>query len=691
MANRNEYQRVLMEQRRRAERLVELPAIVDVKRRKACVKSLGKFAKTYYGEMFNKPWSQAHKICIANMEYTIKNGGQFCFALPRGEGKTTLSKVAGIWAMLAGHRRYPILIGATEPKAEKLLKDVKAMLRFSDTLAEDFPEVCWPIRALENNAIRCKAQEAQVSAELADQLRALYNPKTKITGEPTKTEMTWTAKVVVLPTVEGCPTSGCVIEIGGLTGDIRGRCVVNSSGEVLRPDLAIPDDPQTHDSAKSPTQCADREEIINADVMGLAGPGEKITVFMPCTVIKHDDLASRLLDPERNPDWQGERHAMITSWPEDMDKWEEYNRVRIDGLRAKDGGKAANKFYRKYKKELEKGASVSWEARKDTKDCSALQHAMDLFFRLGEKAFLSEYQNEPPMENMSIYELQPEMVKGRAVGMEYRHIPIHAQFLTGMIDVNRYGLHYTVMGVTNDFACSICDYGKWPPSYKEVIWSEEKHGGKTEAQAIYEAVYNFCTEIAGRHYMRGNDRKLLDLLTVDCGYLMDMVFRATEAVNQVLPVQVVASRGRSTKFYRENKAIGRLGDHCYRDVWQQKGRVLVHNADYWRSRCQQGWLLSPGAPGSISLFGNSSQHDNFADQICSEVLREHVKTDKAEFYDWQKKPGLMNDLLDSTVGAMAAASIVGASFDNPKGNYIPGAEKESRPQQTVRQATYSSI
>jgi len=154
---------------------------------------------------------------------------------------------------------------------------------------------------------------------------------------------------------------------------------------VWRPDLAIPDDPQTHDSAKSPTQCADREEIINADVMGLAGPGEKITVFMPCTVIKHDDLASRLLDPERNPDWQGERHAMITSWPEDMDKWEEYNRVRIDGLRAKDGGKAANKFYRKYKKELEKGASVSWEARKDTKDCFCVTACYGLVLPFGRK------------------------------------------------------------------------------------------------------------------------------------------------------------------------------------------------------------------------------------------------------------------------------------------------------------------
>jgi len=184
---------------------------------------------------------------------------------------------------------------------------------------------------------------------------------------------------------------------------------------------------------------------------------------------------------------------------------------------------------------------------------------------------------------------------------------------------------------------------------------------------------------------------MLDLLTVDCGYMMDIVFRATEAANQVLPIQVVSSRGRSQRFYKETKAIGRLGDNCYRDLWDQKGRVLIHNADYWRSRCQQGWLLAPGAPGSLSLFGTQNQHENFSDQICSEILREHVETDKAEFWDWVKKPGIKNDLLDSTVGAMAAASIVGASFDNPSGGYTPGAEKETKPQPKSRQATYSTI
>jgi hypothetical protein len=120
--------------------------------------------------------------------------------------------------------------------------------------------------------------------------------------------------------------------------------------------------------------------------------------------------------------------------------------------------------------------------------------------------------------------------------------------------------------------------------------------------------------------------------------------------------------------------------------------VVVHNADYWRSRCQQGFLLSPGSPGSISLYGKISQHENFSEQICAEILREHIEGERVEYYDWVTKPGVKNDLLDSTVGAMVNASIVGASFDNPvDDDWQPGAEVKTKepPKPRVREATYT--
>jgi hypothetical protein len=276
-----------------------------------------------------------------------------------------------------------------------------------------------------------------------------------------------------------------------------------------------------------------------------------------------------------------------------------------------------------------------------------------------------------------------------------------------MIDVNRYGLHYAVLAATPDFAGYIVDYGKYPPGQKDVIWSEENHGGKTEAQAIYDAIINFCTELCARKYPQGEKSKMLDLITVDCGYQMDVVFRAVEYANSILPVEIVASRGRAHKHYRETHAIGRLGDNCHRAVWKSKGRVLIHNADYWRSRCQQGWLCLPGSPASLSLYGKTTQHDNFCEQICSEILREHVQTENAEMYVWVQTPGVWNDLLDAVVGAMAACNILGASFDAPgvggwkpaKAPTKPKQEREAvrqqennpKPKPNIRKATICEI
>jgi DNA invertase Pin-like site-specific DNA recombinase len=44
------------------------------------------------------------------------------------------------------------------------------------------------------------------------------------------------------------------------------------------------DDPQTDESARSLSQCAHRESVLAGAVLGLAGPGRKISGIMPCTV-----------------------------------------------------------------------------------------------------------------------------------------------------------------------------------------------------------------------------------------------------------------------------------------------------------------------------------------------------------------------------------------------------------------------
>ena len=89
---------------------------------------------------------------IEKLERASTQGGLFAFAMPRGDGKTTLTIHAAVWSLVCGLRRFVTVIGATEGMAEKILTAVKRALT-TELLAADFPEVCVPLRKIENDAL----------------------------------------------------------------------------------------------------------------------------------------------------------------------------------------------------------------------------------------------------------------------------------------------------------------------------------------------------------------------------------------------------------------------------------------------------------------------------------------------------------------------------------------------------------
>ena len=650
---RQKESRVLNAQRRASERDVtssvrDKVRWIDWERRNACEASLKLFAKTYFGIMCSLDWSDNHLRALERMQYSIENGGQFAFAMPRGEGKTSLSEIALIWASLYRKRRYIVLIAAKEGKARELMKDIKMFLRHNLLLKKDFPEVMYPIESINNNARKAETQT--------------YN------GEAT--EITWVANKIVMPTLmdfeysEGidAPIPCGILETAGITGDIRGRHHTLPSGEIIRPDFVIVDDPQTAESAKSPDQCKARIKILNADILGLTGPDQKISAFMPCTVIENDDMAEQVL---ADPNWHGEKCAMIVEWPEDMDLWREYNEVRLLSNKKMDNGKSACAYYKKHKKKLEKGAKVSWKSRIRKGELTALHTAMNLYFEQGERAFYSEYQNQPLSEFANLLDIEPHMVRETANGMKALEVPSDCQFLTVMIDINvSSGLHYTVLSSTNSMEVHCPYYGRYPEDTKKSLWTRENTGGLTEVQAVFNAIIAVTNTLNTLQFMRGGKRMNIDIISIDCGYLMDTVFKACAVADGNLPhTKVVASRGYPSKYWKETKVVGKPADNVYRSSFDGKGAVVKHNADYWRERVHQAFLLGSGAPGSITLFGKPEVHDYFSEHICGERLLEHFQTERDEYYNWQRVPGRKNDLLDSTVAALALFSILGASFD----------------------------
>jgi hypothetical protein len=335
---------------------------------------------------------------------------------------SSLAECACLWAMLYGHRDFVTLIGSDEGHALGMLDSIKTELEANDLLLEDFPAVCYPIHSLEGIANRCSGQ--------------LYK------GD--RTQIGWTANEIVLPTIADSEASGAIIRVAGITGRIRGMKFKRPDGQTVRPSLVILDDPQTDESARSLSQCATRERILAGAVLGLSGPGKKISGIMPCTVIRPGDMADRILDREKHPEWNGERTKMVYAFPENEKLWERYAEVRADSLRAHGDLSEATAFYVAHREEMDEGAEVAWEARFNHDEASALQHAMNLKLQ-DEAAFWAEYQNEPLPENVGEDEqLTVDEIAAKLNGHRRGEVPIGCNHLTMFIDVQGKLLYWVV-------------------------------------------------------------------------------------------------------------------------------------------------------------------------------------------------------------------------------------------------------
>src|SRR5690606_15302141 len=142
-------------------------------------------------------------------------------------------------------------------------------------LLADFPEAVYPLRSLENSSKRQLQQHV----------------------EGRLTHVRWGQDKLVFPTIEaehlprklrdeGCtasPSGGAIITTTSLDANMRGQQHTRADGSIIRPSLVLLDDPQTRQSAASPTQTRRRMELLNGDVLGMAGPGEQIAAVLTCT------------------------------------------------------------------------------------------------------------------------------------------------------------------------------------------------------------------------------------------------------------------------------------------------------------------------------------------------------------------------------------------------------------------------
>jgi hypothetical protein len=670
-----------------------LPKVPKPKQRRKdkCRKSLRLYCEIYLADRFDLAWSDDQLKVIARLETLVLRGGLFALAMPRGSGKTTLCEAAALWAVLYGHRRFVVLVGASQPAAEEILESIKLAIETNDLLLEDFPEVVYPIVRLEGNNGRAKGQ----------------------TLDGVRTRIEWTDKRVKLPTVKGSPASGSVLACAGITGRVRGMKSSTVQGKVLRPDMCLVDDPQDDDSAESETQTGKRERIIKGALKGLAGPGKTIAMAIPCTVIAPEDLSSRILDRKRNPQFRGERMKMVYVLPKRMDLWERYADLRNESFRNGGEGEEATEFYREHRAGMDEGAVIGWPARFDPdNEISGIQAAMNLRFD-NPISFAAECQNEPLVEaTVGMRELKVDQLLTRWSGVPRGQVPRECTKLTAFIDCHKHLLWYAVAAWDPRFGGSIIDFGTWPGQTRPHFRHEDPRptlagvypGILSDDARLYAGLKDLTNALITTEYGRheSGEPHRINLCLIDRGYKPDVVHklcRASPHAGLLRPSigHSVAGTGRNVRQWPE--ISGEERGHKDSPAWRWGyskgehaiGRRVVFDADEWKGFAADRLLTPAGGYASVSLPGSKDKMHLQHRLLCEHLAGEFgapARINGYEFEKWTKKPNRDVHLWDCFVGCCVAASNAGLRWSAAA---AAGEPEQGAPQSSGSGRKFSDI
>jgi hypothetical protein len=669
-----------------------IPNIANVRRRAKCRKSLRLFCETY-NPGIKWDWSADHLKVIARLEEAVHLGAMQALAEPRGWGKTALCRMAALWALSYRHRRYPFVIGATDQKAREAVEFIQKLIRFTVPYSLDFPEISHPANRLAGIANRAAGQTCN--------------------GESTLIK--WSADRIVLPRVpppanwprswpkgEGgvVPTSGSVVGASGLTGEgIRGSVETLATGEMVRPDLVLLDDPQTRESAESLTQNEKRLRLVMGDVLGMAGPGAKLSAVMPCTVIEPGDMIDQLLDRQKHPLWRGERAGILRSMPADMAAWDAYFEVYARcALKEPPDFAEANAYYLLHRAVLDAGAEAQWASRKAADEVSAVQHAMHLYYR-DPAAFWAEGMNRPRVrETAAAAGLTAEGLAGQVSTLGRGLVPRTATRLTAFVDVGADLLWWMVCAFDERFGGHAVSYGVYPEQARP-------HFAKADPRPGLRALHPTVSEDAALY------AGLKAVAEVVCGTTWRQ--EETGAAVKVERCGVDANWGEKTALVYEfcrrspyaavllpahGKFVG--PQHAPMSSWKLAaaerpgpgwvlksgggGRHLVVDVNQWKSfvadrlRTPEGgagrWTVhAPGPVGHQLLFDHLAAEHPTAIQVKDTGRQVDV---------WTRAPNRDNDWFDCLVGCAVAASERGLRWS--AGAAAGEAERSPAPRKRVK-------
>ncbi len=634
------------------------PPCLNPARREAARVSLRSFCDLYLPHIFALPWSPDHLQVLAKTDEVILHGGLEALAMPRGGGKTSIMEAACLRATLYGLHAFLMLLAVSATRAAELLESIKTQLLTNDLLMEDFAEVCHPIRALEDRANRAKGQH--------------------IDGQPTF--IGWRKTQVVFPAVrqeDGLwfPSSGTILRVAGMTsGGVRGpKFTRPHDGKTVRPSLVLIDDPQDDESASSPYQCEKLHKLVHGAVLGMAGPGKKISAVLPGTVIARDDFMQRMLNRQLSPLWHGQTYKLLSRFPKNMELWEEYAELRNEEFRRDGDGSQTTIWYGRQRALMDEGALVAWPERFKADELGPVQHAMNLLF-LNPAAFWSEYQNEPQPDEAEGQQLQVEELIKRLSGLDRGVVPLACSHLTAYIDVHDKALYWLVLATTDGFSGSIISYGTYPDqrvrsfALSSLTRTLAREFPKAGLEGRLHAGLTACADmLLDRDWQREDHSPMkIEKCPIDAHWgestnTVNAFCRTSKHSAIVMPSHGQGLGPNSKPWNEYAKREGeRLGDRWRIPPMAAKDivRKLLIDTNHWKSFASQRLTTAVGDRGAITLYGHKpEEHRLLAEHFCSE--RKHPTEGKRKIDEWILSPGQDNHWWDCYINSCCAASIMG--------------------------------
>ena len=562
---------------------------------------------------------------VRDMEQAIGDASiPYHIRVARGHAKTAYTKGAVLWTTATGRRRYVVAVGANDGNATDILENVFTNITQNPAFIRDWPELSVPFLKLEGAYQRAKTQ--------------------KFHGRNTNAKKS--ASKIIFPTIidprtgRPFPSSGVTLESIGFNAGARGK-----AKGIIRPDFIIFDDLQNDENAQSEGQVAKMARKIKKTFMGLAGHRKNIAAIMTSTPIEADDLSETFA---ADPGWKTKTYKMVMSWPKChnpeataeerkgvVDLWAEYWEIFCAEKAAdREPHIAANRFYRKHRREMDEGACVLNPRNFDKlTEHSAIQHAMNLLFRDGEDTFMSEYQMQPPRDAFAL-ELTAKLIMQRVRrGVPPKEIPPGTVLTVAATDVNPgYAITTAVISFDIQLTALVVAYHVTPVKIPERL-------NDTEFDArLFAALGAHAREIVAQGIP-------IDKWGIDAGgRQFRTVTRFAAMAEAQYGLKAVAMLGRAGQNWNPN-VRSRIRNEKNATVLckdNEGRRWLAFNADEYKEKAQRAWATETGGAGGLSLFDGGANHYKFAVQVANEKLKGKTKTKTRDgrdcyAYKWQTK------------------------------------------------------